>query len=82
MEKKKSRRNDEKKVEVSPEGQQFTVGTHVKFSYNKHQFTGVVKKQLRNSAIIFFDPKFENTITAIDLKQRIVISYQKLKVIK
>ncbi len=82
MERRKPRRNEEKKIEISAKGKPFVPGTHVKFVYHRHHYNGTIEKQLRNSAIIIFDPEFENTVTAIELKQRIVISYSKMQVIK
>lgn len=82
MERRKPRRNEEKKIEISAKGKPFVPGTHVKFVYHHHHYKGTIEKQLRNSAIIIFDPEFENTVTAIELKQRIVISYSKMQVIK
>lgn len=82
MERRKPRRNEEKKIEISAKGKPFVPGTHVKFVYHRHHYKGTIKKQLRNSAIIIFDPEFENTVTAIELKQKIVISYSKMQVIK
>lgn len=82
MERRKPRRNEEKKIEISAKGKPFVPGTHVKFVYHRHHDKGTIEKQLRNSAIIIFDPEFENTVTAIELKQRIVISYSKMQVIK
>ena len=72
MERRKPRRNEEKKIEISAKGKPFVPGTHVKFVYHRHHYKG----------IIIFDPEFENTVTAIELKQRIVISYSKMQVIK
>lgn len=83
MERKRNvRRKEEKKIEISSTGKPFVKGTHVAFSYHRHHFKGIIEKQLRNSAIIVFDPEYEMTNTAIDLKQRIVISYTKMKAIK
>lgn len=82
MEKRKPRRNEEKKIEISAKGKPFVPGSHVEFVYQRHHYKGAVEKQLRNSAIIIFDPEFENTVMAIELKQKIVISYSKMRVIK
>ena len=69
---------EERKIEISKLGQDFMPGTHVEFTYHRHHFSGVVEKQLRNSAILVFDDEFKNTTTALDLKQKMVISYQKM----
>ena len=82
MERRKPRRNEEKKIEISAKGKPFVPGTHAKCVYHRHHYKGTIEKQLRNSAIIIFDPEFENTVTAIELKQKIVISYSKMQVIK
>lgn len=82
MERRKPRRNEEKKIEISAKGKPFVPGTHVEFVYHRHHYKGTIEKQLRNSAIIIFDPEFENTVTAIELKQKIVISYSKMQMIK
>lgn len=82
MEKRKPRRNEEKKIEISAKGKPFVPGSHVEFVYQRHHYKGTVEKQLRNSAIIIFDPEFEDTVMAIELKQKIVISYSKMRVIK
>ena len=79
-EKRGQKAREEKEIEVSSIGKAFVKGTHVEFTY--HRFTGVIEKQLRNSAILNFDPEFDHTNTAIDLKQKIVISYQKMKAIE
>ncbi|WP_270627025.1 hypothetical protein [Ligilactobacillus ruminis] len=81
-EKREQKAREEKKIEVSSIGKAFVKGTHVEFTYHRHRFTGVIEKQLRNSAILNFDPEFDHTNTAIDLKQKIVISYQKMKAIE
>lgn len=73
---------EEKEIEVSGIGKPFVKGTHVRFTYHRHHFTGVVEKQLRNSAIISFDSEFDHTTTAIDLKQKIVISYKKMTMVE
>ena len=80
-EKREQKAREEKEIEVSSIGKAFVKGTHVEFTYHRHSFTGVIEKQLRNSAILNFDPEFDHTNTAIDLKQKIVISYQKMKAI-
>lgn len=80
-EKREQKAREEKEIEVSSIGKAFVKGTHVEFTYYRHRFTGVIEKQLRNSAILNFDPEFDHTNTAIDLKQKIVISYQKMKAI-
>ena len=92
-EKREQKAREEKEIEVSSIGKAFVKGTHVEFTYHRHRFTGVtvntlvgaytgvIEKQLRNSAILNFDPEFDHTNTAIDLKQKIVISYQKMKAI-
>ena len=77
-EKREQKAREEKEIEVSSIGKAFVKGTHVEFTYHRHRFTGVIEKQLRNSAILNFD----HTNTAIDLKQKIVISYQKMKAIE
>lgn len=81
-EKREQKAREEKEIEVSSIGKAFVKGTHVEFTYHRHCFTGVIEKQLRNSAILNFDPEFDQTNTAIDLKQKIVISYQKMKAIE
>ncbi len=80
-EKREQKAREEKEIEVSSIGKAFVKGTHVEFTYHRHHFTGVIEKQLRNSAILNFDPEFDHTNTAIDLKQKIVISYHKMKAI-
>ena len=79
--KREQKAREEKEIEVSSIGKAFVKGTHVEFTYHHNRFTGVIEKQLRNSAILNFDPEFDHTNTAIDLKQKIVISYQKMKAI-
>lgn len=81
-EKREQKAREEKEIEVSSIGKAFVKGTHVEFTYHRYRFTGVIEKQLRNSAILNFDPEFDHTNTAIDLKQKIVISYQKMKAIE
>ena len=81
-EKREQKAREEREIEVSSIGKAFVKGTHVEFTYHRHLFTGVIEKQLRNSAILNFDPEFDHTNTAIDLKQKIVISYQKMKAIE
>ena len=80
MEKRKVRQTEEK-FEVSAEGKPYVKGTHVEFTYKRHKFTGIIEKQLRNSAIIVFDTEFADSYIALELKHRIVISYAKMKII-
>ena len=49
MERRKPRRNEEKKIEISAKGKPFVPGTHVKFVYHRHHYKGTIEKQLRNS---------------------------------
>ena len=72
---------DTKEIEVSKLGQPFIEGSHVSFTFHRHRYLGTVEKQLRNSAILKFDKEFAQTTTAMDMKQRIVISYAKMKLI-
>ena len=81
-EKREQKAREEKEIEVSSIGKAFVKGTHVEFTYHRHRFKCFIEKQLRNSAILNFDPEFDHTNTAIDLKQKIVISYQKMKAIE
>ena len=50
-EKREQKAREEKEIEVSSIGKAFVKGTHVEFTYHRHRFTGVIEKQLRNSAI-------------------------------
>ncbi|KRM06250.1 MAG: hypothetical protein ABF624_04950 [Liquorilactobacillus ghanensis] len=68
-------------IEVSKLGKPFKRDTHVAFIFHRHHFQGVVEKQLKNSAIIDFDSEFSQSNTAQELKQKVVISYTKLKLI-
>ena len=45
-------RTDGKEIEVSSLGKPFVKGSHVSFTFHRHHFSGVVEKQLRNSAIL------------------------------
>ncbi len=69
-------------IEISKLGQPFKKDTHVVFIFHRHHFSGIVEKQLKNSAIIDFDQKFSQSNTAQELKQKVVISYSKLKLAK
>lgn len=69
-------------IEVSKLGEPFKKDTHVNFIFHRHHFSGIVEKQLKNSAIIDFDQKFSQSNTAQELKQKVVISYSKLKLAK
>ncbi|KRL05414.1 hypothetical protein [Liquorilactobacillus oeni] len=70
---------DKQIIEVSKIGEPFRKDMHVSFVFNRHHFKGIVKKQLRNSAIIDFDDEYSQSSTALELKQKVVISYSKLK---
>ncbi|GAJ26462.1 hypothetical protein JCM15457_1391 [Liquorilactobacillus sucicola DSM 21376 = JCM 15457] len=81
-EKRKSRNNrDEQVIEVSELGTPFVKNTHVAFVFHRHHFKGKIKKQLRNSAIIDFDSDYKESSTALELKQKVVISYSKMKLV-
>lgn len=69
---------DLKKVEPNKYGQEFEVGTHVVFEFQKQTYQGVVQKQLKNAAIIDFSGASQESELAQDLKQKIVISYTDL----
>ncbi|WP_409021814.1 hypothetical protein ACE83Q_05905 [Dellaglioa sp. P0083] len=73
---------DEKNVEVNEKGIPFPADTRVSFETNNEFFTGVVEKQLKNSAIIKFDKEFIKNETAEELKHKIVVSYAGLELIK
>ena len=75
-------RNEPKPIVPSAKGKSFVKGTHVQFTFHRHNYKGVVEKQLKNSAIIDFDPEFSHTVTAEEMKQKIVISYAKMKKLK
>ncbi|WP_420806304.1 hypothetical protein [Liquorilactobacillus cacaonum] len=62
-------------------GEPFQKSVHVSFIFNRQHFKGTVEKQLKNSAIIDFDNEFSNSETALDLKQKVVISYSKMKLL-
>lgn len=68
-------------IEVSKLGEPFKKNCHVSFIFHRHHFQGVIEKQLKNSAIIDFDSEFSQSSTAQELKQKVVISYAKLKLI-
>ena len=75
-------RNEPKPIVPSAKGKPFVKGTHVQFTFHRHNYKGVVEKQLKNSAIIDFDSEFSHTVTAEEMKQKIVISYAKMKKLK
>ncbi|MCP0887227.1 hypothetical protein LB941_07750 [Ligilactobacillus sp. WILCCON 0076] len=72
-------RTNVKEIEVSELGKPFVKGSHVAFTFHRHHFVGTVEKQLKNSAILVFDKEFAKTMTAMDMKQKIVISYSKIQ---
>ncbi|KRL05315.1 hypothetical protein FC92_GL001476 [Liquorilactobacillus hordei DSM 19519] len=78
------KRNNQNKqiIEVSKLGEAFRKRTHVSFIFNRQHFKGIVEKQLKNSAIIDFDDEYKGSETALDLKQKVVISYSKMKLLK
>lgn len=80
--------SDEKKIEknkqiieINKMGEPFQKSVHVSFIFNRQHFKGTVEKQLKNSAIIDFDNEFSNSETALELKQKVVISYSKMKLL-
>lgn len=73
---------DKQVIEVSILGEPFKKSRHVAFVFNRHHFKGIIKKQLKNSAIIDFDKEYSQSSTAQELKQKVVISYSKLKFVK
>ncbi|KRN09762.1 hypothetical protein [Liquorilactobacillus mali] len=77
------KRNDQNKqiIEVNELGEPFIERTHVSFIFNRQHFKGIVEKQLKNSAIIDFDDEYSGSETALDLKQKVVISYSKMKLL-
>lgn len=80
--------SDEKKIEknkqiieINKMGEPFQKSVRVSFIFNRQHFKGTVEKQLKNSAIIDFDNEFSNSETALELKQKVVISYSKMKLL-
>ena len=69
-------------IEVTELGEPFGKSTHVSFIFNRQHFKGIVEKQLKNSAIIDFDDEYSGSETALDLKQKVVVSYSKMKLLK
>ncbi|EKW98882.1 hypothetical protein [Ligilactobacillus saerimneri] len=72
-------RGEAKPIVPNAHGKSFVQGTHVEFVFHRHKYTGKVAKQLNNSAIVVFDPRFSHTMTAAELKQKVVISYTKMR---
>ncbi|KRL00894.1 hypothetical protein FC81_GL001728 [Liquorilactobacillus capillatus DSM 19910] len=66
---------------MSKLGTPFVKDKHVAFVFHRHHFEGKVAKQLRNSAIIDFDNDYKESSTALELKQKVVISYSKMKLV-
>lgn len=81
-EKLKRQQNKQMEFTVSKEGKAFVVGSHVSFTLHKKRYQGVVKKQLSNSAIIEFDEKFCHQPLVAELKNKVVISYHAMKLVK
>ena len=84
--------NEDKNIEVSEIGKKFVKGAGFvrlfllllrnPWKFHRHTFTGVVDKQLHNSAMIIFDDEYNKSITYQDAKGKIIISYSKMQIIK
>ena len=74
--------NEDKNIEVSESGKKFIKDKHIEYKINRIFLTGVVDKQLHNSAMIIFDDEYNKSITYQDAKGKIIISYSKMQIIK
>ncbi|MBP2097960.1 hypothetical protein [Enterococcus rivorum] len=63
----------------SSEGELFTVDTPVTFLIHGQQHTGVITKQLTNSAVVEIDENQTNARMLVENNGVIVINYKKLQ---
>ncbi|WP_086444225.1 hypothetical protein [Candidatus Enterococcus lemimoniae] len=71
--------NFNRPVEPSSEGDLFTVDTQVTFLMHGQLQTGIITKQLNNSAVVEIDENSDNTDLIVKSNGVIVINYKKLK---
>lgn len=71
--------NFNRPVEPSAEGDLFTVDTQVTFLMHGQLQTGIITKQLNNSAVVEIDENSDNTDLMVKSNGVIVINYKKLK---
>ncbi|MTD38142.1 hypothetical protein GIX45_05725 [Erwinia sp. CPCC 100877] len=71
--------NFNRPVVPSSEGDLFTVDTQVTFLMHGQQQTGIITKQLSNSAVVEIDENAENTDLIAKSNGVIVINYKKLQ---
>ncbi|MGM0217561.1 hypothetical protein [Enterococcus sp. AZ126] len=71
--------NFNRPVEPSAEGDLFTVDTQVTFLMHGQTQTGIITKQLNNSAVVEIDENSTNTDLMVKSNGVIVINYKKLE---
>ncbi|MFD1899356.1 hypothetical protein [Enterococcus termitis] len=71
--------NFNRPVVPSSEGELFTVDTQVTFLMHGQQQTGIITKQLSNSAVVEIDENASNTDLMVKSNGVIVINYKKLQ---
>ncbi len=68
-------------VDPSEDGKKFPIGTHVKFKVQGSSQSGIVIKQLVNSAIVDIDITKANTTLILNTKGQTVVNYHNLFVL-
>ena len=60
-------------------GETFPIDTHVVFKIHEHLQTGVITKQLKNSAVVELDETLENQELVVQSNGIVIVNYKHLK---